>query len=362
MIPRCQRRTRCASTMHERDDRGRHRSVRCEPFPSRPVKPMVRGTGEPSAKVAATPSSEPGQRSGAAAAIPPGSSQRSNVGELENATRRRRLRHDRVAPREMTPGFQLVRPSQSYVDTLIIFLPVRLLPSGPVRSLPSGIVKRLQAVNSGTVFAKPCDTVQGRWGWSIVIHQPSEDAVLVLDDYAQRYNGKIVRLDLADDLFPDSLNACKDWLKHHLVLKYRRSRNMLERAHTTYWVDHRRRSAPARNVALYCDQPSKVNGRPCVHLELKLRKARTIKRLGINRVSDILHINPAELTRRLVKLIEPRIEGIPAHKSRTRKSIGLDVLRLPEHLNFIPAKMRVQSPVGTLQHEERPGRQRCHHV
>jgi hypothetical protein len=239
-----------------------------------------------------------------------------------------------AAAMERKPGFRLVRPSQSYLDTLIIFL--------PVRSLPSGIVKKLQAVNSGTVFPKPCDTPQGRWGWRIVIHQPSEEAVLILDQYARRYNGKIVRLDLANDLYPDSLITWTDWLKHHLVLKYARSRDMLECERTSYWVDHRGRSAPARNVGLYRDRPSKVNGRPCVHLELKLRKARTIKRLGINRVSDILNINPAELTQRLVKLAEPRIEGVPAHKNRTWKSIGLDVLRLPEYLTFIPSEMRAQ--------------------
>jgi hypothetical protein len=315
----------------------------------RRVEPMVRGTEEPSAKVAATPYSEPSPRPGAAAAIPPASSQRSNVGDREMATRASRLRHDTVAPRENTPGFELVRPSQSYVDTLFIFL--------PIQSLPPGVVRRLQAVNSGKVFANPCDTPKGRWGWIIVTQQPSEDAVLILDDYVQRYNGKIVRLDVANDLYPDSLITCRTWLKHHLVLKYRRSRDMLQRAHTTYWVNHRRRSAPARNVALYCDQPSKVNGRPCVHLELKLRKARTIRRFGINRVSDLLHVNPAELTQRLVKLVEPRVEGVPAQKNRSRKSIGLDVLRLPEHLIFIPSVIRVQSPLGTLQHEERPGRQ-----
>jgi glutamate synthase domain-containing protein 1 len=64
------------------------------------------------------------------------------------------------------------------------------------------------------------------------------------------------------------------------------------------------------------------------------------RRLGINRVSDIMNINPSELMERLVKLAEPRIEGVPAHKNRSRKSINLDVLRLPEHLILIPSARR----------------------
>lgn len=54
-----------------REDRGRPRFVRWEPFPSRLVSPMVRGTGEPSAKIAAVPSSERSPRPGATAPIPP---------------------------------------------------------------------------------------------------------------------------------------------------------------------------------------------------------------------------------------------------------------------------------------------------
>jgi hypothetical protein len=199
-------------------------------------------------------------------------------------------------------------------------------------------VKQLRAVNSGEVFPKPCNNAYGFWGWIIVTQQPSEEAVSILDDYAQRYKGKITRLDLANDLYPDSLISCADFLKHHLVLKYARTRKMLEFAHTTCWVDHTRRSAPTRNVELYCDRPSKLNGRQCAHLEVKLNKARTFKRLGINRVSDIMNINPSERMKRLVKLAEPRIEGVPAHKNRSRKSIDLGVLRLPENLILIPSR------------------------
>jgi hypothetical protein len=53
-----------------REDRGRPRFVRWEPFPSRRVKPMVRGTGEPSAQIATATSSEPTPRPGAVPAIP----------------------------------------------------------------------------------------------------------------------------------------------------------------------------------------------------------------------------------------------------------------------------------------------------
>ena len=197
-------------------------------------------------------------------------------------------------------------------------------------------------MNVGSVFPEACNNVHGHWGWRIVTQQPSEKAVLILDDYAQRFKGKIVRLDVATDLYPDHRGFCRDWVKHHLVLKYRKPGPMLEHDNTTYWVDYRGRSAPTRNLALYCDKLSKLYNRTCVHLEVRLNKGRTLKRLGLDRVRDVISINPAELLPRLVKLYEPRIEGVPAHINRSRKSIDLCVLRLPENLIFMPSRKKVK--------------------
>jgi hypothetical protein len=244
--------------------------------------------------------------------------------------------------------FQLLHPTQCYADTVVLFL--------PVQALPDGIIERLRMVNDGAVFPQRRGTRQDHWGWKIVVHQPSRLAVSLLDRWQQAYEGKVIRLDLAIDLYPDAVLACRDWLHHGVTLKHRKSGPMFEFKKTTYWVDYRGCRAPTRNIGLYCDRPSKLNGRPCVHLEVKLTRGRTIRRLGIHRVKDVLTVNPAELLPRSIKLVEPaqernrfrRFPRVPAQEmthGRYRKMefkfkpINLGVLELPTSLSLVPEKI-----------------------
>jgi hypothetical protein len=129
----------------------------------------------------------------------------------------------------------------------------------------------------GTAFPEPCLNRHGFWGWTITVHQPSRFALYLLDDHQREHKGKVVRLDLAVDLYPDQVFACWEWLLYRLILKYRQGGPMfIECENTLGWVDHRGRKAPTRNIELYLDKPSKLNGLPCVHPEIKLTRARTI--------------------------------------------------------------------------------------
>ena len=218
--------------------------------------------------------------------------------------------------------FQLLHPTECYVDTVILFL--------SVQALPDGIIERLRMVNAGAVFPARRGTRHGHWGWKIVVHQPSRLALSLLDRWQQAYEGKVIRFDLASDLFADQLLACRGYLLDHVILKYWKAGPMFEFKETTYWVDHRGCRAPTRNIGLYCDQPSKLNGRPCVHLEVKLTRGRTIRRLGISSAKDVLTVNPAELLPRLIKLLEPaqergrfrRFPRVPAQLMKLMAVIG----------------------------------------
>jgi hypothetical protein len=111
--------------------------------------------------------------------------------------------------------FQLLQPTKCYADTISVFVAQPRLPR------PS-IIKELEAVNSGRVFPQECANWQGHWGWKLTVQAPSESVLLILDDYQQRYKGKIINLHIPIDLFADDLSACENWLHDHVVLKYRK--------------------------------------------------------------------------------------------------------------------------------------------
>jgi hypothetical protein len=239
------------------------------------------------------------------------------------------ITHDSELP------FQLLQPTKCYVDTISIFVPRQKLPR------PS-IIRELKAVNSGAVFPQECANRQGHWGWKLTVQAPSEAALLMLDDYQRRYKGKIINLHIAIDLFADDLSACENWLHDHVVLKYRKPGTMARGKNTINWVYHVGCRPPTRNIALYSDRPSKLNNRPCNHLEIKLWRCRTIERLGLDRVRDVMRLDPTVLMPRLVRLWEPPEEGTPAQllyddptERRWLRPISLDTLVLPQSMMFV---------------------------
>ena len=234
--------------------------------------------------------------------------------------------------------FQLLQPTKCYVDTISIFVPWR------TRTLPQPtIIKELAAVNnSGAVFPQKCGRWPDHWGWKLTVQAPSESALLMLDDYQRRYKGKITNLHIAIDLFADDLSACENWLQDHVVLKYRKRGPMAESKNTISWVYHVRRRPPTRNIQLYSDRPSKLNNQPCNHLEIRMWRCRTIKRLGLYQVRDVMRLDPTVLMPRLIKLWEPHEEGTPAQRlyddleeRKQLKPVSLDTLLLPQSIMFV---------------------------
>jgi hypothetical protein len=231
--------------------------------------------------------------------------------------------------------FQLLRPTKCYVDTIKIFVPQRKL------QRPT-IIRELKAVNSGKVFPQECINWQGHWGWKLMVQAPSKSALLILDDYQRRYKGKIFGLHIAIDLFADDLSTCENWLCEHVVLKYRKHERMVKWKNTISWVDHIGRRPPTRNIALYSDKASKLNDRPCNHLEIRLWRCRTIERLGLYRVRDVMRLDPTVLVPRLIKLREPHEEGTPAQllyddptERRLLRPVSVDTLLLPQSITFV---------------------------
>ena len=63
----------------------------------------------------------------------------------------------------------------------------------------------------------------------------------------------------------------------------------------------RQQRRPARNLVLYDSKPSKLTGEKVAHLELRFLRASAIRREGIRRVRDLIHIDPNALYSKHVK-------------------------------------------------------------
>jgi hypothetical protein len=206
--------------------------------------------------------------------------------------------------RDIQLPFRLIHPTRSYVDTIILWLP------GPL--LPRGVILAVQAVNAGSVWPKEVFKWHSKWGrrlWGhrIIVQQPSYKALLVLEDYQRRYEGTINRLDMACDLFPDvdEFTHCRNCLRDQLLVWYRHAGPMYPQENTISWVNYEGGRVPSRNITLYLDfQPSKLNNRVCVHFDAKLSRSRTLERLDIRTISDVIKINPAELLPEVIRLVE----------------------------------------------------------
>jgi hypothetical protein len=116
------------------------------------------------------------------------------------------------------------------------------------------------------------------------------------------------RFDLALDLIVANLGEAQrldELFLRHKVQRWHGRRRMAFSNGTAYASKNRRTS---RNLVQYADQPSKVTGTQCLHLELRLKGAESCRRVGINFLEDLPALDYRNLwTRELcLRAIDPR--------------------------------------------------------
>jgi hypothetical protein len=138
-------------------------------------------------------------------------------------------------------------------------------------------------------------------GFNVASHQPTRRTIGILDDLQRKHRGVVNRFHLPVDFgFKTQSQAAEfaDWLARHVVMKRRARGEMKDFAEADsgiYWIAYHGDDRPPVNLALYHDRPSKLDGQPCAHPELRLEGAAVCGRNGIRFASDVFNIDPATL-------------------------------------------------------------------
>ncbi|WP_274427295.1 hypothetical protein [Chelativorans sp. YIM 93263] len=181
-------------------------------------------------------------------------------------------------------GFSII-DTVSYLDTVEVIisfpLPVRLL-----SKLRKRVGKRM-GVRDATRPDKANLDKKHAYGKVIAIAQPtSEELRLILEMCGS--NCLVHRVDVACDFHHRTLaeaQNCGEFLRRRGCQKWRGNRRRNATENITYWsVD----AGVSRNIALYVDKPSRKNGRPCTHWEMRFVTAASCRRAGLSDLRILL--------------------------------------------------------------------------
>lgn len=185
------------------------------------------------------------------------------------------------------------RATVAYYDSVVAYLPW----------VTNAERRKLEGFGYLTDLRRP-----GRptFGFLLTVQQPSQFQLHRLDEIVRSNRGSLVRFDLALDVQTANKAEADDLqrqIAQQAILRWRRKGPMLDYDGTLYWVDFRGKRRPPRNLALYTDKANRLTGEAegCVHLEIRVCRARTIRRQGIVSVSDLIRINPRALMEKNVK-------------------------------------------------------------
>ncbi len=123
--------------------------------------------------------------------------------------------------------------------------------------------------------------------WFLEVNQPRPRELACLQSIGSDAFS-VCRVDVAIDFIcADRSSAAymQEFLAHHVVQKWHGSRIATSYKGTTDYWSHKRKVP--RNIALYADRPSKINGAPCAHFELRFITAASCRRAGL---SDLGHL------------------------------------------------------------------------
>jgi hypothetical protein len=208
----------------------------------------------------------------------------------------------------------------SYIDTVIVILAKsEVLTDDELEFLNTlcGAARREKIEDSKLKY---------NWGTRVKLQQPSDEAITWLqnrywsDDFERL---KIVRLDYSLDLITstkDDAISVRLFLEQHLIMRWHRDSNVVDFNETIYY----RKRKSNNNIAAYSKKPSKLTGQPCCHIDWRIIKAGTLKRLGINNLFDVLNVDQHEFWRTRLLLKEAnktRIGKILSNKPNWRKPL-----------------------------------------
>ncbi|TWI58295.1 hypothetical protein IQ16_08201 [Bradyrhizobium huanghuaihaiense] len=201
---------------------------------------------------------------------------------------------DLAAPTVEALDEPLIANVEAYIDTVEITYPRR----------PKGLLAEARAILGRKGWFKDIiDTKGNRWGVRLHLHQPTPELLAALD----KYGGSLGRFDIAFDIIPRdmSIEMMARVIRECAILRWRRPQAMFEIEGTLYWTEwHPGEVRPDRNLAEYHDLPSKIDGQPAVHLELRFQTSDATKAQNLQRPSQLATLNPRALFDRHIRILD----------------------------------------------------------
>lgn len=221
---------------------------------------------------------------------------------------------------------------KSFIDTVCLVLPERL-PKNSFRDLRVALYKEQRTKKRRYVLRK-VPTANGYWIYKIYVHQPTVDALRLLQDAEVQIRARVlevhVALDLATATFGDAERLHGFVESRLLVSKW--TRKLVARFdRTTYFNVNTRAGA---EVVLYSDRKSKLSGNPpCLHVEWREIGKDALRKASFESCGDLITVDHRKFwIDRLALWIPPNFTKLSrSHNktagSRSATSIGNETTR-----------------------------------
>ena len=146
--------------------------------------------------------------------------------------------------------------------------------------------------------------VKPNGGWTVLqVCRPGTNALNTLRRMSRSSFMKFTMLEFAHDILvsdPGERDELRAFFEYATVLPELGSRHRPHRHRTVSYLAERRSSW---NTALYSDLPSKVTGKPCVHVELRLRGEDAILQQGFCTPDDLIALDISAFLRQRLRFM-----------------------------------------------------------
>jgi hypothetical protein len=150
------------------------------------------------------------------------------------------------------------------------------------------------------------------WPWRLILHQPSQRALRMLARHAHRVTAWHEALDLIFGNSEDK-DAAQAVFNQHLVQRHHRAKHGVRIVGKYPWKQTRYNGPrqAASNLVLYGHRECRITGEvDCLHLELRMLRARTIKRRGVTSTQDIKRLDRRALWQKHLLLCDLDVERL----------------------------------------------------
>lgn len=168
------------------------------------------------------------------------------------------------------------------------------------KTLPTGMRRDIERVHGSRIRINPFwlrdEYGDALLGHSIIVQRPQPETLKLLGRSQRTHRATLSRVDCSYEWVPIDLTPeqCVTWIKEHVLQKDRRKGFLHLFNELAYWGKDGERSENVRNLVLYPDLPSKIDGSPrAIKTEIRLHTPKTIMAVtGCEYADELIELDP----------------------------------------------------------------------